>query len=152
MFISKKHLTRRTFLRGAGVTMALPFLESMVPAQTPLRQSIANPQVRLGFLYCPHGAMMDNWTPKTEGANFELSRSLQPLKSVKDRLVVVSNLAHHSAGPGDWRKRRRALPLSFGVPQRRPAETDGKRRCSPRDDGRSDRRCEDRARYAAAVS
>ena len=99
MFISKKHLSRRTFLRGAGVTMALPFLESMVPARTALSQTVAFPRLRLGFLYCPHGAMMDSWTPKTEGAGFELSRSLMPLQSVKDRVVVVSNLAHHNAGP-----------------------------------------------------
>jgi len=127
MFISKKHLSRRTFLRGAGVTMALPFLESMVPAQTPLRQTVANPGIRLGFLYCPHGAMMDTWTPKTEGSRFELSRSLMPLEPVKDRLVVVSNLAHHSAGPeigesGGEHSRSPSVFLSGTRPKRTGSE------------------------------
>ena len=63
MFIAKKHLSRRTFLRGAGVAIGLPLLESMVPAATALSRTAANSRVRLGFLYMPHGAMMTNWTP-----------------------------------------------------------------------------------------
>ena len=66
MFITKKHLSRRTFLRGAGVTVALPFLESMAPAQTPLSKTAAAPKTRLGCIYIPHGATMDHWTPATE--------------------------------------------------------------------------------------
>jgi hypothetical protein len=65
MFVSKKHLSRRTFLRGAGVTVALPLLESMVPAATPLRQTAASPKSRMGSIYIPHGATMDKWTPAT---------------------------------------------------------------------------------------
>jgi hypothetical protein len=100
MFITKKHLSRRTFLKGTGVTMALPLLESMIPAHTALAQSAARPQIRLGFLYIPHGANMTDWTPATEGAGFELSRALKPLQNVYDNVVVVSNLAHLNAGPG----------------------------------------------------
>ena len=67
LFITKKHLSRRTFLRGAGVTLALPFLDSMVPAQTLLKNTAASPKPRLGCIYVPHGATMYKWTPATEG-------------------------------------------------------------------------------------
>jgi len=63
MFIMKKHLARRTFLRGVGATVALPLLDSMVAAQTPLRQSAAAPKPRFLAFYIPHGATMDKWTP-----------------------------------------------------------------------------------------
>jgi hypothetical protein len=98
MFITKKHLSRRMMLRGMGVSLALPLLDSMVPAQTPLALTAAKPQIRLGFLYIPHGAVMRNWTPTADGSNFQLSRTLSPLKNVKDNVVVVSNLAHKNAG------------------------------------------------------
>ena len=98
--ITKKHLHRRTFLRGLGVTVSLPFLDSMVPAQTPLAQTAASPNLRLGLCFMPHGAVMSNWTPAGEGVNLELSRTLQPLTPFKDQLVVVSNLAHAMAAPG----------------------------------------------------
>ncbi len=69
MIISKIHLPRRTFLRGMGVAVALPFLDSMVPAQTPLAKTAANPRIRLGYCYIPHGGVMANWTPAAEGSN-----------------------------------------------------------------------------------
>jgi hypothetical protein len=97
--VTRKHIPRRTFLHGMGVTLALPLLDSMVPAQTPLRRTAAKPQIRLGFLYIPHGAHMANWTPIGDGADFELSRILSPLKPVQDQVVVVSGLAHRLAGP-----------------------------------------------------
>jgi hypothetical protein len=92
--ITKKHIPRRTFLRGMGVTMALPLLDSMIPAQT----ALAKPQIRLGFCFIPHGGVMNNWTPAEEGA-LKLSRTLMPLEPVRDQVVVVSNLAHAMAGP-----------------------------------------------------
>ena len=101
MFITKRHLSRRTFLRGAGVTVALPLLESMVPAQTPLNRTAASPKSRLGCIYIPHGATMDHWTPATEGANFEFSEILKPLEPFRDRVCVVTGLAHPQAGPTD---------------------------------------------------
>jgi hypothetical protein len=99
MFISKKHLNRRTFLRAAGVSLSLPLLDSMIPAQTPLAKTAAKPQIRLGFCYIPHGGVMTNWTPVKEGSNFNLSRTLSPLQNVKDNVVVLSNLAHKMAAP-----------------------------------------------------
>src|SRR5438105_4710624 len=100
MFITKKHLSRRTFLQGAGVTMALPFLESMVPAATPLRQTAAGAKTRFGAIYFPHGATMDKWTPAGDGATFEFSEILQPLKPYRDRITVISDLSHPQAYGG----------------------------------------------------
>jgi hypothetical protein len=99
-FITRKHLSRRTFLNGIGVTVALPFLESMVPAATPLAQTAAKPRTRLGCIYVPHGATMDKWTPATEGSGFELSEILQPLKAFHDRVNVISDLSHPQAYGG----------------------------------------------------
>ncbi len=69
--ITKKHISRRTLLRGIGTAVSLPLLDSMVPAQTPLAQTAAAPQIRLGLCFIPHGAVMANWTPIGEGADFE---------------------------------------------------------------------------------
>ena len=99
-FITKKHLSRRTFLRGAGVTMALPFLESMVPAATPLAQTAAKSKTRFGAIYFPHGATMYKWTPEKDGADFEFSEILEPLKPFRDRINVISDLSHPSAYGG----------------------------------------------------
>ena len=88
MLITKKHLPRRTFLRGMGVTLALPLLDSMIPAQTVIRKTAAAPSPRLGFVYVPHGAIMDKWTPTTEGAGFEFSPILKPLEPFRDRLPI----------------------------------------------------------------
>src|SRR5581483_12106031 len=121
--ITKKHIPRRAFLRGVGVTLSLPFLDSMVPAQTPAPK----PQFRMGLCFMPHGAVMTNWTPAGEGANFEISRTLKPLEPFKKNLVVVSNLAHHNAapaGPGDNGGDHTRSPAVFlnGV---HPKRTDG---------------------------
>ena len=90
MFITKKHLPRRTFLRGMGVTLALPLLDSMVPAQTPLAKTAAVSKTRFCGIYVPHGATMDKWTPAQEGSAFEFSESLKPLEKLRDRLCVVT--------------------------------------------------------------
>jgi Protein of unknown function (DUF1552) len=97
-FIFKKHLSRRTFLRGAGVTVALPLLDAMLPAQTPLAKTVATPKSRFCGIYVPHGATMDKWTPAQEGAGFEFSESLKPLEKYRNRVNVVTNLAHPLAG------------------------------------------------------
>ncbi|HEY2380497.1 MAG TPA: DUF1552 domain-containing protein [Terriglobia bacterium] len=89
-FITKKHLSRRTFIRGAGVTLALPFLESMLPAQTPLTAA-ANSRTRLSFIYFPHGVTMDKWAPATEGAGFEFTPILKPLEPFRDHVNIISN-------------------------------------------------------------
>ena len=92
MFITKKHLSRRTFLRGAGVAVGLPFLDAMVPAWTVLAQTAAAPKPRMGFMYLPHGAIMEHWTPAAEGTNFELSPTLAGLQPFKDKTTVVTGL------------------------------------------------------------
>ena len=110
MLITKKHLPRRTFLRGMGVTLALPLLDSMIPAQTLTRNTAAAPTPRLGFVYVPHGAIMDKWTPATEGTGFEFSPILKPLEPFRDRLNIVSGMGHraadstavHSLSPTTW--------------------------------------------------
>jgi len=110
MYLTKKHLPRRTFLRGMGVTMALPLLDAMIPARTLLAQTAANPRARLGFVYVPHGAIMDKWTPATEGAGFEFTPILKPLESHRDYVNVVTGLGHraadttavHSLSPTTW--------------------------------------------------
>jgi len=101
MFISKKHLSRRTFLRGTGVTLALPLLESMLPAQTPLAKTAANPKSRLSCIYLPHGATMDHWTPAAEGTGFEFTEILKPLEPYRDYVNVITGLCHPQAGPTD---------------------------------------------------
>ena len=97
-FITKKHLPRRTFLRGMGVTLALPLLDSMIPASTPLVRTAALPKSRFCGIYIPHGATMDKWMPATEGSGFAFTETLKPLEKLRERLVVVSNLAHPLAG------------------------------------------------------
>ena len=94
MFISKKHLSRRTFLRGTGTMMALPFLDAMAPAQTPLRSTAATPKNRFACFYVPHGATMDKWTPSSEGAGFAFTEILKPLEPLRDHINVISGLAH----------------------------------------------------------
>jgi hypothetical protein len=93
-FITKTHLSRRTFLNGVGVTLALPLLESMIPAATALGQTVAKPRTRLGCIYFPHGAIMPKWTPATDGSGFELTEILQPLKPFHDQINVISGLRH----------------------------------------------------------
>lgn len=92
-FITKKHLSRRTMLRGVGAAVALPFLDSMVSAQTPLAKTAAKPTLRAGFIYVPHGAILPQWTPIGDGADFEFSRILKPLEPFRNRITVVTGCA-----------------------------------------------------------
>ena len=118
MFITKKHLSRRTVLKGAGVTLALPFLDAMVPAATALAQTAAAPKLRAGFFYLPHGAIMyntshgpamDRWTPSGSGADFKLSPILSPLEPYKKYVSSFANLENaasagsvHTLNPATW--------------------------------------------------
>jgi hypothetical protein len=97
MFITKQSLSRRTLLRGISATVALPFLDAMVPAAS------AAPIVpkRLGFVYIPNGAIMDQWIPKTAGADFEFTPTLTPLEPYRNQLVVIGNLARAGTTIGD---------------------------------------------------
>lgn len=100
MFITKMSLPRRTFLRGMGVTMALPLLESMVPAMTASAKTVAHPRLRFGAVYIPHGAIMNQWTPRTSGADFEFSPILKPLEPYREQTVVVSGMNGPVGGHG----------------------------------------------------
>jgi hypothetical protein len=97
-FVTGTHLSRRMFLNGVGVTLAVPFLESMVPALARAQAvKSAMPRTRFGCIYFPHGAIMPKWTPATDGAGFELSEILQPLKPFHQQINVVSGLEHKLA-------------------------------------------------------
>jgi hypothetical protein len=106
-FLTKKHLSRRTFLRGSGVALALPFLEAMVPAATALAQTAAAPKTRAGFFYIPHGAIANNtpfgkeadaWTSSGKGADFKLGHTVEPLDPVKKYVTTFENIENTAAG------------------------------------------------------
>jgi hypothetical protein len=99
MIITKMHLPRRTFLRGVGATLALPLLDSMVPALTALSRTAAAPIRRIGFFYVPNGMAMKYWVPEAEGAGFALPRTLEPLAAYRDQLTVLTGLAAMEAYP-----------------------------------------------------
>ena len=106
MFLTRTALPRRTILRGLGASLALPFLDAMVPAGTLLAQTPARPTPRIGFVYMPNGVArnftgINYWTPAGEGTAFELSPILAPLAPFRDRTVVVSGLAQHQADAFD---------------------------------------------------
>lgn len=99
MFITKKHLSRRTILRGFGATIALPLLDGMVPALSALGATPARGIRRMAIVYTPNGMMMPNWTPKGEGTAFEFSPILAPIAPFRDRAVVLSGLADKYGWP-----------------------------------------------------
>lgn len=106
MFISKKQLPRRTFLRGLGTLVALPMLDAMVPAFVRPATLAAGAPVRMAFVYVPNGIVMNDWTPKTLGSGYELTRILKPLAAYREDVFVLSNLDSHTGnalgdGPGD---------------------------------------------------
>src|SRR5215469_2153169 len=125
MFITKKHISRRAVLKGAGVNLALPFLSAMVPASTALAQTAANPKIRAGFFYIPHGAIMfntkygqewDRWTPSGAGAGFKLNEITSPLEPFKKQLTSFGNL-ENAAALGSVHVRNPATWLSATLPQ-----------------------------------
>jgi len=110
VFITKKHLSRRTVLRGFGATIALPLLDAMIPAGTALASTAAAPAPRMGFVYFPHGAIMNRWMPTATGTSFDLPQILKPLEPYKSQLTVVSGLRNkagespspHAIIAGTW--------------------------------------------------
>jgi hypothetical protein len=100
MFISKRHIRRRTFLRGAGITLALPLLDSMIPAASALAQTAAVPKSRFVGIFYPHGMAPGWWVPEKEGPLPEkLPLIMESLKNVKDQTVILSGLWSKSAEP-----------------------------------------------------
>jgi Protein of unknown function (DUF1552) len=110
MFVTRRHLSRRALLRGMGATVALPFLDAMMPACTALANTAAAPKPRMAFIYFPHGAVMSRWTPKTIGADYDLPPILEPLAPFRKRMSIVSGLENkaaihppvHALTPGTW--------------------------------------------------
>jgi hypothetical protein len=118
VFLTRKHLSRRTVLRGAGVSLALPLLDAMIPAATALAQTAAAPKLRIGFFYIPHGAIMgntshgpemDRWTPSGSGADVALSPIMASLQPHKRYVTSFGNLENramvggvHSLAPATW--------------------------------------------------
>ena len=92
MFLTKKHLSRRTVLKGAGAAIALPLLDAMIPAHTAWGATAAAIKPRMGFVYFPHGAVQKFWTPEGTGKDFQFSRILKPIESMREYVTVVSGL------------------------------------------------------------
>jgi hypothetical protein len=90
MFLTKKHLQRRTFLRGIGATVALPLLDSMIPAHTALAQTAAKPTFRAGFIYIPMGAQMPQWTPVGDKPGFKYNRIMKPIEHLRSQINIVT--------------------------------------------------------------
>jgi len=97
VFIAKKHISRRTLLRGAGTIVALPLLDAMIPAFAPAATTA--PVRRFGVVYHPNGVIYDKWLPTGSGSNFELSPTLKALEPFKDKLIVVTGLSSDPAEP-----------------------------------------------------
>jgi hypothetical protein len=108
MMIFKKAIPRRTFLRGAGATLALPFLDAMVPA---FAASDVTPPLKLANVYLTTGRIMENWTPKTVGENFKLPPTMEPFAPYRDQMLVISGMDIKSAD---------LLPGERGGPHARP--------------------------------
>ena len=109
MFITKKHISRRTMLRGAGVALSLPLLDSMLPAQTPLVKTVANPKPRFTGIFIPHGAAPGWWVPEAGGPgepkraagakDFKYPFLFEPLEPFRDQTVILSGMWSKSAEP-----------------------------------------------------
>jgi hypothetical protein len=123
MIVTRKHLPRRAFLRAAGATLALPFLDSMVPAFA--AKSAAAPPTRLGFVYVPNGIIASSWLPKGEGAGFEFNATMKAMEPYRENLLVLSNLAQingRSLGDGGGDHARAGASWLTGV---HPKKTEG---------------------------
>jgi hypothetical protein len=118
MFVTKKSISRRTVLRGVGTALALPLLDSMVPAFTALAQTPAKPLRRAGFIFVPLGERPGYWTPKTVGENFEFNTIMKPLEPYRKYLTCVSELCD----PLDGHAVTVAAWLSGSIPKRTIAE------------------------------
>jgi hypothetical protein len=128
MPLTKKHLPRRTFLKGMGATIALPMLDAMTPALSAIGRSAAqSAPLRMAFTYVPNGITMADWTPQGAGASFELSRVLKPMAPFRQDMSILSGLAHRNGmalgdGPGDHA--RAAASYLTGVHPRKTAGAD----------------------------
>ncbi len=126
MILTRKTLARRTFLRGVGTTLALPFLDAMVPSMSLGGTGMkATPAIRLGFVYVPNGIIQNGWLPSQVGSGFEMPSTMKPLEAHRDRLVVLSNLmqnAGRALGDGAGDHARAGATWLTGV---HPKKTEG---------------------------
>src|SRR5215208_4775914 len=119
MFVTKKALSRRTMLRGMGATLALPLLDAMIPALTPIVHTAGAPTRRFGAIFVPMGERPSHWNPSTSGVGFEFSPILKPIESFRDSITVVTNTDRppagtHAVSSGTW--------LTGSAPKRTEAE------------------------------
>jgi hypothetical protein len=122
MIITKKALARRTFLRGVGTALALPLLDSMIPA---MAGTTAQPAIRLGFVYVPNGIIQKDWVPQALGTNFDFMPTMKPLEPFRDKLIILRNLAQHNGealGDGGGDHARAGATWLTGV---HPKKTEG---------------------------
>ncbi len=123
--MTPRYLPRRSFLRGLGTAVALPFLDAMVPAFATASQQKTAAPCRLAFTYVPNGIIMEGWTPATEGSQFAMTRVLEPLAPYRKDWMLLSGLTHNNGralgdGPGDHA--RAAASYLTGV---HPKKTNG---------------------------
>ena len=125
MIVTKKALARRTFLRGFGTVLALPLLDSMIPAFSATRLTPGKPAIRMAFCYVPNGIIQKDWLPAADGANFEFMPTMKALEPFRDKLVVLSNLAQingRALGDGAGDHARAGATWLTGV---HPKKTEG---------------------------
>jgi hypothetical protein len=125
MYVTKKHVPRRTFLRGVGATLALPLLDGMVPAFAASRAGAARPVARLGIVYVPNGIFMKQWTPAIEGP-LEITACLEPIAAFRDQMLLLTGLSNKQGdalpGEGAGDHARAAAAYLTGV---HPRKTEG---------------------------
>ena len=121
-FVTRRHIPRRSFLKGAGTAIALPFLDAMVPAFAPAAAS--QTPVRLAFMYVPNGIIMNHWTPATDGRNFELPRILKALAPFREDLLVLTGLAHRTGDGAAGDHTRASATYLTGVGPKRTTSAD----------------------------
>jgi hypothetical protein len=123
MIVTRKHLPRRAFLKGTGAVLALPFLDSMVPALA--AKGAATSPTRMGFVYVPNGIIDTSWLPKGEGAGFQFNNTMKALAPFREQMLVLSNLAQingRSLGDGGGDHARAGATWLTGV---HPKKTEG---------------------------
>jgi hypothetical protein len=148
MFITKRHISRRTVLKGAGAALALPLLDAMVPAATALAQTAASPKPRFVGCFVPHGAAPGYWVPEKVGDNPDIPFNWKPLEPFREHLTIEwPAFPVGGAPPGATG----ADPGCGGLPVRQQTAKDHRRRRLRGHDDRSDHRAADRRRQPAAV-
>ena len=123
MFLTRKHLSRRTLLKGAGASIALPLLDAMIPAHTAFAQTAAASSPRLGFVYFPHGALQEEWEPRETGRDFGFPYILEPLEPLRGHVTVVSGLRNKGGESSSPHGIIEETWLNSVGPGRRNAET-----------------------------